>query len=162
MGYTEGKPWPDTAATTWSSSVRSSKSSSAAKPFMVWFDATMFRGTSSGSGWRSTKRAHSMTSYRPRTYLEQYEARLEALERLVGRQALEIEGSEEHYRRPENAPTASPPGVAAARGAARRTVDARGPARGYTSAAQTDPSPDSSDTTPRGGYTAPTDRSLRS
>ena len=64
----EENRWPDTAATALSSSARSCRSSSAAKPFMVWPAATMCRATSSGSGWRSTKPAPSMTSSRPRTF----------------------------------------------------------------------------------------------
>jgi hypothetical protein len=103
----EGSPWPSTAATASSSSARSPRSFWRARPFWVAKRHDLFRNLI--QIWVKKYEAGEFDEDAAAADLiQQYEARIAALERLVGKQALELEflkGAVKSALRPKSATT---------------------------------------------------------
>src|SRR4051794_40965017 len=84
----DGSPWFGIAHTALSSSVKLCRTILPARRSTVSPSGMIYRGIWSASGFRSLKRERLTT--KPADTIEVYEARIAALERLVGRQALTL------------------------------------------------------------------------
>jgi hypothetical protein len=93
-----------------------------ARRFTVWRSATTSAGTSSASGFKNTRPGDFNEDAAAADLLQQYEARIAALERLVGKQALELEflkgGAEKHTaaEKRDYVRYSRPPGLSIAEG----------------------------------------------